>query len=50
MMALEISMLQVAMILVLIMIIHKKSKGLVLQLVDIGERLSYLTDMAMHIW
>jgi archaellum biogenesis protein FlaJ (TadC family) len=49
-MALKISMLQVAIISVLIMLIHKKLNGLVLRLVDIGGRLSYLRDMAMHIW
>jgi hypothetical protein len=47
---LKISMLQMFMILVLMMMIHKKSKRPVLRLVDKGGRLCHLRDMAMQIW
>jgi hypothetical protein len=47
--ALKISLLQMFMVPVLKMMIHKKSKRPVLLLVDRGGRLGHPRDMAMHI-
>jgi hypothetical protein len=47
---LKISLLQMGMVPALMMMIHKKSKRLVLQLVDRGDILVHLRDMAMQIW